>query len=64
MVDSRSFAPQPKTSSTSRLHENLDVFNFTLDESEMEAIDALDLEGSSEWKGKRIALEWNPVLAP
>lgn len=59
-----SFAPQPKTSSAARLKENLDVFDFELDDSDMAAIDKLDLEGSAEWKGKRVALEWNPVEAP
>ncbi|KAJ9106749.1 hypothetical protein QFC19_003061 [Naganishia cerealis] len=59
------YAPQPKASSLSRLKENIDIFNFMLLPEEIQRIDMeMDLTEDEAFKGKRIALEWNPVDCP
>ncbi|KAJ9127386.1 hypothetical protein QFC24_000793 [Naganishia onofrii] len=53
---------EPKASSLSRLRENIDIFDFALTPEEIQRIDMeMDLTKDNEYKGKRIALEWNPV---
>ncbi|KAF9226773.1 Aldo/keto reductase [Gyrodon lividus] len=46
--------PLPKSSSPSRIEENFKVFDFSLEEEDMTAIDALD-------EGAGGAVTWNPV---
>lgn len=58
------FSPQPKTTHASRLLENWSVWDFELTPVEMNAIDDMDLMKDPVFKGKRIALEWNPVDCP
>ena len=41
----KGWVPLPKSVQPDRIHENLDVFNFDLDQDDMAALDALD-EGS------------------
>ncbi|WVQ78737.1 hypothetical protein IAT38_000824 [Cryptococcus sp. DSM 104549] len=50
----KGFVPLPKSVTPSRIKSNTDVFDFELDEEDMEAIDGLD-------KGSAGAVTWNPV---
>ncbi|KAF9766210.1 hypothetical protein IL306_001416 [Fusarium sp. DS 682] len=42
----KSWIPLPKSSNTNRIRENIDVFDFALDQDDMKALDGLD-EGSA-----------------
>ncbi|KIJ69861.1 hypothetical protein HYDPIDRAFT_23024 [Hydnomerulius pinastri MD-312] len=53
----KGFVPLPKSSNSSRIRENFQVFDFVLDEEDMAALDALN-EGASG------AVTWNPVDEP
>lgn len=48
------YVPLPKSEKTERIHSNIDIFGFELDEKEMQALDGLD-------RGKEGAVSWNPV---
>ncbi|KAH9915678.1 NADP-dependent oxidoreductase domain-containing protein [Fomitopsis serialis] len=50
----RGFIPLPMSSSPARIKSNADVFNFSLPESDMAGLDALDQGGAG-------AISWNPV---
>ncbi|KAF8513844.1 NADP-dependent oxidoreductase domain-containing protein [Hysterangium stoloniferum] len=52
----KGLVPLPKSSQPSRVVSNADVYDFELDNGDMEAIDALD-------QGKAGAISWNPVDA-
>lgn len=49
--------PLPKATSPRRIKENFEVFDFSLDAKDMEAIDALD-------QGAAGAVGWNPLGEP
>jgi diketogulonate reductase-like aldo/keto reductase len=58
------YCPQAKTSSPTRLKENLDVLHLPpLSEESMNELEKMNLEGREEEVG-RLALEWNPVDCP
>jgi len=52
----KGFIPLPKSANPVRIISNANIFDFTLDEEDMAALDALD-------KGKEGAVTWNPVDA-
>ncbi|KAE9394350.1 Aldo/keto reductase [Gymnopus androsaceus JB14] len=49
-----SYVPLPKSATPSRIQSNAKVFDFELDDDDMERINALD-------QGKQGAISWNPV---
>ena len=51
-----SFSPLPKSWRPERIHENADVYDFEISETDMDRIDALD-------KGDDGACQWNPIHA-
>ncbi|KAG7530536.1 hypothetical protein FFLO_04962 [Filobasidium floriforme] len=60
----KGYCPQAKTSSPTRLKENLDVLHLPpLSEESMNELEKMNLEGREEEVG-RLALEWNPVDCP
>jgi len=50
----KGYSPLPKSSTPSRVISNSQVYDFTLSDSEMASLDALD-------KGDKGAISWNPV---
>ncbi|KAE9394314.1 Aldo/keto reductase [Gymnopus androsaceus JB14] len=50
----KGFVPLPKSATPSRIESNAKVFDFELDDDDMERISALD-------QGKQGAISWNPV---
>ncbi|PPQ87488.1 hypothetical protein CVT25_008224 [Psilocybe cyanescens] len=48
------YVPLPKSEKTERIHSNVDIFGFELDDKDMQTLDALD-------RGKKGAVSWNPV---
>jgi len=53
----KGFVPLPKSATPSRIHSNANLYDFVLDEQDMEQLDSLD-------QGKGGAISWNPVDAP
>ncbi|CAL1708089.1 unnamed protein product [Somion occarium] len=53
----KGFVPLPKSANPQRIWSNAQVYDFALDESDMQQLDALD-------QGKEGAVTWNPVDAP
>lgn len=53
----KGYVPLPKSATPSRIRSNADLYDFSLDEEDMEKLDALD-------KGKSGAISWNPVDVP
>eukprot|EP01112_Ceratiomyxa_fruticulosa_P009312 TRINITY_DN2427_c0_g1_i1.p1 TRINITY_DN2427_c0_g1~~TRINITY_DN2427_c0_g1_i1.p1 ORF type:complete len:271 (-),score=61.03 TRINITY_DN2427_c0_g1_i1:116-928(-) len=52
----KGYVPLPKSDNPDRIKSNFEVFDFTLDENDMNELDSLD-------KGKAGAVTWNPVNA-
>ncbi|KAI0093460.1 Aldo/keto reductase [Irpex rosettiformis] len=50
----KGFVPLPKSATPARIHSNTQVYDFKLDQDDMERMDALDM-------GKNGAVTWNPV---
>ncbi|KAF8973083.1 NADP-dependent oxidoreductase domain-containing protein [Flammula alnicola] len=50
------YVPLPKSATPSRIHSNAQVYDFELDEEDMQKLDALD-------RGKAGQVSWNPVNA-
>ena len=48
--------PLPKSATVSRIRSNMDLYDFSLDEEDIELLDGLD-------KGKDGAVTWNPIDA-
>lgn len=48
------FAPLPKSATPARIQSNALLYDFALDDNDMERLDALD-------KGKEGSISWNPV---
>jgi diketogulonate reductase-like aldo/keto reductase len=53
---SRSFVPLPKSATPARIQSNAQLYDFSLDASDMKALDDLD-------RGKGGGISWNPVDA-
>jgi diketogulonate reductase-like aldo/keto reductase len=53
----KGFVPLPKSATPARIQSNADLYDFSLDETDMEELDSLD-------KGKDGGISWNPVEAP
>lgn len=51
-----SFVPLPKSATPARIHSNTQLYDFELDEGDMEKLDGLD-------RGKDGSISWNPVDA-
>ncbi|EIM90875.1 Aldo/keto reductase [Stereum hirsutum FP-91666 SS1] len=51
------YVPLPKSATPARIRSNANLYDFSLDEEDMERIDALD-------KGDAGAISWNPIHAP
>jgi len=51
------YSPLPKSSQPDRVKSNADVYDFSLNDEDMKALDALD-------EGDNGALMWNPIHAP
>ncbi|KAF8904437.1 NADP-dependent oxidoreductase domain-containing protein [Gymnopilus junonius] len=51
------FIPLPKSATPSRIRSNAEVYDFELNEDDMQKLDSLD-------RGKNGAISWNPVEAP
>lgn len=51
------YIPLPKSSRSGRIRSNAQVFDFELDNDDMDALDALD-------QGGKGAVTWNPVEEP
>lgn len=49
-----SFVPLPKSATPARIHSNANLYNFELDEEDMNTLNDLD-------KGSVGAVSWNPV---
>lgn len=56
-MTSFSFVVLPKSEQTARIKSNAEVYDFELDETDMQQLDALD-------QGKDGAVTWNPVDIP
>ncbi|KAJ8507064.1 hypothetical protein ONZ45_g10526 [Pleurotus djamor] len=52
----RGFVPLPKSATPSRIHSNANVYDFALDEEDMDKLNGLD-------RGADGAISWNPVGA-
>jgi diketogulonate reductase-like aldo/keto reductase len=52
----KGYVPLPKSATPTRIHSNAEVYDFELDEEDMQKLDALD-------RGKEGAISWNPVNA-
>lgn len=48
------FIPLPKSATSARIQSNTLLYDFALDDDDMERLDALD-------KGKEGSVSWNPV---
>ncbi len=48
--------PLPKSATPSRIHSNAHIYDFELDQDEMDKLDGLD-------QGKAGAISWNPIDA-
>jgi hypothetical protein len=55
--ESSRYVPLPKSSRSERIRSNTQVFDFELDNDDMDALDALD-------QGGKGAVTWNPVEEP
>jgi len=53
----KGFVPLPKSDTPSRIHSNVNLYDFELTEDDIQKLDALDL-------GKAGAISWNPVDKP
>ncbi|EIN12068.1 Aldo/keto reductase [Punctularia strigosozonata HHB-11173 SS5] len=50
----KGFIPLPKSSTPARIRSNIQLYDFALDDEDMQALDELD-------KGKEGSISWNPV---